>query len=166
MFHGRSRTMQIGKAFQYMIVLGKQLYARGWMNLGSLLLGIRHSFKVNAVSHVPDALLILLIRQYMPSTSRLPLDWWRHVKWQKNEPSWRLPPVNIILYLTKRAVSSFLKSYPCWCYGCCSTRLFLAVSCVGLWVWHVGHTRLLFRILSMVYTVFIYICDRSLSNAS
>ena len=53
------------------------VYARGWMDLGSLLLGITctYSFKVNAVSHVSDSLLILLIRQYIPSTSRLPLDW-------------------------------------------------------------------------------------------
>ena len=45
------------------------------MNLGSIGLGIRYSYKVKAVCHVSDSLLPLLIRQYKPSTSRLTLDW-------------------------------------------------------------------------------------------
>ena len=58
MHHGRSRTMQIGRAFQCMIVLGKtavfvvvyrgrrgSAYSRGWMDLDSLWSGIRYSYK-------------------------------------------------------------------------------------------------------------------------
>ena len=47
----------------------------GGGNLGSMRLGIRYSNKVKAVCHVPDSLLLLLIRQYKTITSRLSLGW-------------------------------------------------------------------------------------------
>ena len=43
---------------------GGSAYVMGWMNLDSLRLGIRYSYKVKEVCHVPDSLLPLLIRLY------------------------------------------------------------------------------------------------------
>ena len=53
---------------------GGSAYVIGWMDLDSLWLGIRYSYKAKEVCHVTDSLLPLLIRQYRPRTSCLPPD--------------------------------------------------------------------------------------------
>ena len=47
---------------------------RRWMNLDSLWLGIRYSYKVMEMCHVPDLLLHLMTGQNRPRTSHLPPD--------------------------------------------------------------------------------------------
>ena len=51
------------------------------MNLGSMSLGFRYSYKVKAVCHMPYSLLPLLIRQYKPRTR---LHGKGHMIWPKN----------------------------------------------------------------------------------
>ena len=64
--HDNSRQ----KAVFIVVDRGGSAYARGWMNLDSLQLGIRYSYKVKELCHVPASLLPLLIRQYRPRTPR------------------------------------------------------------------------------------------------
>ena len=100
--HDNSRQ----KAVFMVVYRGGSAYVRGWTKIDSLRLSIRYSYKVKDVCHEPDSLLPLLIRQYRLRTSCLPPDRLKPSKRIKNHEGNRQ-------FLTKRAVTSFLKSYPC-----------------------------------------------------